>query len=46
MLRRIDPEHGMARFCSLVIERDLFGTVRLVRAGAAGLGDAHWLRLG
>ena len=31
MLRRIDPEHGMARFYSLMIERDLFGTVRLVR---------------
>ncbi len=31
MLRRIDPEHGMARFYSLMIERNLFGTVRLVR---------------
>ncbi len=29
MLRRIDPEHGMARFYSLMIERDLLGTVRL-----------------
>ena len=28
MLRRIDPEHGMARYYSLMIERDLFGTVR------------------
>ncbi len=37
MLRRIDPERGMARFYSLVIERDLFGTVRLVR---------HWGRIG
>ena len=37
MLRRIDPEHGMARFYSLMIERDLFGTVRLVR---------HWGRIG
>ena len=30
MLRRIDPERSMARFYSLMIERDLFGTVRLV----------------
>ncbi len=37
MLRRIDPEHGMARYYSLMIERDLFGTVRLVR---------HWGRIG
>jgi predicted DNA-binding WGR domain protein len=37
MLRRIDPELGMARFYSLMIERDLFGTVRLVR---------HWSRTG
>ncbi len=36
MLRRIDPERGMARFYSLMIERDLFGTVRLVR---------HWGRI-
>ena len=27
----MDPEHGMARFYTLMIERDLFGTVRLVR---------------
>ena len=25
MLRRIDPERGMARFYSRIIERDLFG---------------------
>jgi len=37
MLRRIDPEHSMARFYSLMIECDLFGTVRLVR---------HWGRIG
>ncbi len=37
MLRRINPNHGMARFYSLMIERDLFGTVRLVR---------HWGRIG
>ena len=32
VLRRIDPELRMARFYSLMIERDLFGAVRLVRA--------------
>ena len=37
MLRRIDPEHGMARYYSLMIERDLFGTVRLV---------CNWGRIG
>ncbi len=26
MLRRIDPERGMARYYALVIEHDLFGT--------------------
>ena len=31
VLHRIDPDRGMARFYSLLIERDLFGTVRLVR---------------
>ncbi len=31
VLRRIDPKHGMARFYMLAIERDLFGTIRLVR---------------
>jgi predicted DNA-binding WGR domain protein len=31
VLRRVDPEHGMARFYMLAIERDLFGTIRLVR---------------
>jgi predicted DNA-binding WGR domain protein len=30
-LRRVEPEHGMARFYSLLIERDLFGQVMLVR---------------
>jgi predicted DNA-binding WGR domain protein len=28
---RCDPEQGKARFFSLMIERDLFGTIRLVR---------------
>lgn len=31
VLHRIDPEQGIRRFYSLMIERDLFGTVRLVR---------------
>ncbi|MBM6583007.1 WGR domain-containing protein [Microvirga sp. BT689] len=37
VLHRIDPEQGIRRFCSLMIERDLFGTVRLVR---------NWGRIG
>ena len=35
--RRIDPESGAARFYSLVVERDLFGQVVLVR---------NWGRIG
>ena len=31
VLYRRDPEQGRARFFSLMIERDLFGTTRLVR---------------
>jgi predicted DNA-binding WGR domain protein len=31
VLYRRDPEQGKARFFSLTIERDLFGTIRLVR---------------
>jgi predicted DNA-binding WGR domain protein len=30
-LHRISPEQGVRRVYSLMIERDLFGTVRLVR---------------
>jgi predicted DNA-binding WGR domain protein len=37
VLHRIDPEQGVRRFYSLMIERDLFGTVRLVR---------NWGRIG
>jgi predicted DNA-binding WGR domain protein len=37
VLHRIDPEQGIRRFYSLMIERDLFGTVRLVR---------NWERIG
>jgi predicted DNA-binding WGR domain protein len=31
VLRRVDPEERVARFYMLAVERDLFGTVRLVR---------------
>jgi predicted DNA-binding WGR domain protein len=37
VLHRIDPEQGVRRFYSLMIERDLFGPVRLVR---------NWGRIG
>jgi predicted DNA-binding WGR domain protein len=37
VLHRIDPEQGIRRYYSLMIERDLFGTVRLVR---------NWGRIG
>jgi hypothetical protein len=37
VLHWIDPEQGIRRFYSLMIERDLFGTIRLVR---------HWGRNG
>ena len=37
VLHRIDPEQGIRRFYSLMIERDLFGTVRLVH---------YWGRIG
>jgi predicted DNA-binding WGR domain protein len=37
VLHRIDTEQGVRRFYSLMIERDLFGTVRLVR---------NWGRIG
>lgn len=37
VLCRIDPEQGVRRFYSLMIEHDLFGTVRLVR---------NWGRIG
>jgi predicted DNA-binding WGR domain protein len=37
VLHRIDPERRIARFYLLMIERDLFGTVRLVR---------NWGRIG
>jgi predicted DNA-binding WGR domain protein len=31
VLRRVDPEQRVARFYMLAVERDPFGTVRLVR---------------
>jgi predicted DNA-binding WGR domain protein len=31
VLYRREPEQGRARFFSLMVERDLFGTIRLVR---------------
>jgi predicted DNA-binding WGR domain protein len=37
VLHRIDPEQGIRRFYSLMIEKDLFGTIRLVR---------NWGRIG
>jgi predicted DNA-binding WGR domain protein len=37
VLHRSDPEQGVARFYSLMIERDLFGQVVLVR---------NWGRIG
>ena len=37
VLRRVEPEQNVARFYALMIERDLFGRVILVR---------HWGRIG
>jgi predicted DNA-binding WGR domain protein len=37
VLHRIEPDRGVARFYSLIIECDLFGTIRLVR---------NWGRIG
>jgi predicted DNA-binding WGR domain protein len=37
VLHRIDPEQGIRRFYSLMIERNLFGTIRLAR---------NWGRIG
>jgi predicted DNA-binding WGR domain protein len=45
VLHRNDPEQGIRRFHSLMIERDLFGTVRLVecwgRIGSKGQEKAE-----
>jgi predicted DNA-binding WGR domain protein len=37
VLRRVEPERNVARFYVLMIERDLFGRIVLVR---------HWGRIG
>jgi predicted DNA-binding WGR domain protein len=37
VLYKVDPDRGVARFYSLMVERDLFGTIRLVR---------NWGRIG
>jgi predicted DNA-binding WGR domain protein len=37
VLHRIKPEQSIRRFYNLMIKRDLFGTIRLVR---------HWGRIG
>jgi predicted DNA-binding WGR domain protein len=37
VLHKVDPDRGIARFYSLIVERDLFGTIRLVR---------NWGRIG
>ena len=45
VLHRIEPDRGIARFYSLLIERDLFGTIRLVRNwGRIGTTAASWRR--
>jgi predicted DNA-binding WGR domain protein len=43
VLPRVDPGQGIRRFYSLMIERDLFGTVRLVRnRGRIGTNGRSW----
>ena len=37
VLHRIEPDQDVAQFYSLMVERDLFGTIRLVR---------NWGRIG
>jgi predicted DNA-binding WGR domain protein len=45
VLHRIDPMQGIRHFYSLMIERDLFGTVRLVRNwGRIGTKGRSWWR--
>jgi predicted DNA-binding WGR domain protein len=42
VLHRIDPEQGVRRFYSLMIEKDLSGTIRLVRCwGGIGAGGCE-----
>jgi hypothetical protein len=44
VLHQIDPEQGIRRFYSLMIERDLLGTIRLVvhPACSGGIIAACW----
>ncbi len=45
VLHRIEPVQSIRRFYSLMIERDLFGTVRLVRNwGRIGTKGRSWSR--
>lgn len=45
VLGRVDPEQGIWRFYSLMAERDLFGTVRLVRNwGRSARMGKNWSR--
>jgi predicted DNA-binding WGR domain protein len=44
VLHRIDPDRHVARFYSLMIERDLFGTITLVRNWGR-VGTAGWERV-
>jgi predicted DNA-binding WGR domain protein len=37
ILGRVDPDRGVARFYLLIVERNLFGTIRLIR---------NWGRIG
>ncbi len=40
VLRRVDPDQGVARFYMLALEQDLFGTIRLIRTwGRIGTRD-------
>jgi len=46
VLHKRDPEWRVARFYSLMIERDLFGTVRLVRNwGRIGTGGQEMVEI-
>jgi predicted DNA-binding WGR domain protein len=52
MLHRIDPAQGVRRFYSLIIERDLIGTICLVRnwgrigTNGQGLVEIHATKAG
>jgi hypothetical protein len=44
VLHKVDPDHGVARFYSLRVERDLFGTIRLVRKITGPLAEIGYLQ--